>query len=215
MADQKSLKEQNLWLINIAVLLHIFVFFWITVQPTTLFDLMQDELLKRLQSLLAPGAISLGVICILRLVLLGVIPSGLRDKLVHWRMKHPLPGSMAFTKIGVDDPRVSLDVLAEQHSSLPTDPAEQGQLFYQIYKKRQNETGVLDAHKSYLAMRDISVLNLMFLLTLGPLAYYMIGSAQDVIGYVLMLVLVFFLTSFAAQNYARRMVENVLAAECE
>lgn len=215
MADQKSLKEQNLWLINIAVLLHIIVFFWITVQPIALFDLKQDELLKRLQSLLAPGAVSLGVICILRLVLLGMIPSGLRDNFVHWRTKHTLPGSRAFTKIGVDDPRVNLDLLAKIHSSLPTDPAEQGQLFYQIYKKRQSETGVLDAHKSYLAMRDISILNLMSLLTLSPMAYYMIGSAQDVIGYVLTLVLVFFLTSFAAQNYARRMVENVLAAECE
>lgn len=215
MADQKSLKEQNIWLINIAVLLHILVFFWITVQPIALFDLSQDDLLKRLQSLLAPSAISLGVICILRLVLLGMIPSGLRDKLVHWRMKNPLPGSKAFTKIGVDDPRVNLDALANQHSSLPTDPAEQDQLFYHIYKKRQNETGVLDAHKSYLAMRDISVLNLMFLLILSPLAYYMIGTIQGVNGYVLALIIVFILTSFTAQNYARRMVENVLAAECE
>lgn len=215
MADQKTLKEQNLWLINISLLLQIGIFFWFTVQPIAFFDLPQDEAIKKLQSLLAPGAISLGVVCILRLVLLGIVPSGLRDKLVHWRVKHPLPGARAFTKIGADDPRVNLEALASQHSILPTDPEEQGQLFYLIYKKHQDKTGVQDAHKSYLAMRDISVLNFLFFSFLSPLAYFMTGSLQRTIGYLLVLLIIFLLTSFAAQNYARRMVENVLAAECE
>lgn len=213
MFEQKSLKHQNVWLLNIAVLLHVLVFLWVIVRPIRLLELGQDELFETAQSLLGPGAISLGVICILRLVLLGMLPSALRDSIVHWRVLYPLPGSRAFTKYGKVDPRVDMKKLETMHSSLPIDPEAQDRLFYAIYRKHKNETGVLDAHKSYLAMREISVLNLLFLGSLSPLAGYVLGSFQDVIGYVSVMVLAFVSTCYAAQQYGRRMVENVLAAE--
>jgi hypothetical protein len=94
---------------------------------------------------------------------------------------------------------------------LPTDPGEQSRLFYSIYKKYANDVGVLDAHKSYLATRDIGTINLLLLIVLVPLAYWSTEDHKRVLVYSAILLGAYVVTCIAAQAYGARLVQNSLA----
>lgn len=211
MADGKSLKEKNAWLIHTALVLHALAFVWAATDPGAI--LGRDALsVERIQSALAPGALSLGIIAIAGLVLLGLVPPGLRDKLIHWRWRDPLPGCRAFSEIGPGDSRVEMALLRGSFGPLPSLPAEQNRLFYSIYRAHQNESGVCDAHRSYLAARDISVMNLILFVALPPVAVWATGDPARALKYAGALLAAYGLTCIAAQVYAKRFVQNVLAA---
>jgi hypothetical protein len=211
MTAAKSLKEQNAWLIRVALLVHAVAFAWVVLDPLPLAQFMDEGSLKRMQGFLTPGSISLGLIALTRLVLLGLIPGTWRDRLVHWRWSDPLPGSRAFTKYGPADQRVDMKKLKKKYGALPTKPAEQGRAFYGIYKAHANAIGVLDAHKSYLAARDIATINFLLLLLLSPLAAFWIGFGTRAALYALALFAAYAVMSLAAQVYACRLVQNTLA----
>src|SRR5579872_1488635 len=166
MTAAKSLKEQNAWLIRTALVVHALAFAYVVFQPLPIIQFAEPGLANKVQSFLAPGSISLGLIALTRLVLLGLIPSQLRDCLIHWRCSNPLPGARAFTKIGPSDSRVDMTKLEKKYGPLPTDPTEQDRRFYSIYKKHADadDVGVLDAHKSYLAARDIGTINFLLMI---------------------------------------------------
>ena len=161
MSAGQSLKEQNAWLIRTALLLHAVAFTYVAFEPVVFAHLSQPNIIQKLQDTLVPGAFSLATIALARLVLLGLIPSRLRDRLIHWRLRHPLPGARAFTKFGPADPRVDMSKLQSIYSPLPTDAGEQAALFYKLYGANAEHIGVLDAHKSYLATRDIGSINFL------------------------------------------------------
>src|SRR4051794_40059497 len=134
MSAGKSLKEQNAWLIRIALVLHALAFAYVVLRPFPISLFMEAGFTKHVQEFLAPGSISLGMIALTRLVLLGLIQPQLRDRLIHWRWAHPLPGARAFTDIGPADQRVDMTKLRRAHGGLPTNPEKQSRLFYSIYK---------------------------------------------------------------------------------
>jgi len=171
MTSQPSLKQQNAWIIRAALLLHAIAFAYVAFAPFVIGKLSEPGAYQTLQGALASASLSLGIIAIARLVLLGIVPPRLRDRLIHWRWRHPLPGAKAFSRIGPADTRIDMAVLESAYGPLPTDPGEQGRLFYSIYKAHENSVGVLDAHRSYLAARDIGTINLILFVLLPPLAY--------------------------------------------
>ena len=211
MSAGKSLKEQNAWLIRTALVVHAVAFAYVVFQPLPFAQFVEPSIGQKIQEFLAPGSISLGVIALTRLFLLGLIPPQLRDTLIHWRWHHPLPGSRAFTKVGPADQRVDMTKLDKLYGPLPTDPGEQSRLFYSIYKRYANDVGVLDAHKSYLAARDIGTINLLLLLFLVPLAYWSAEDHKRVLIYSAILLGAYVVACIAAQVYGARLVQNALA----
>jgi hypothetical protein len=211
MSAGKSLKQQNAWLIRTALVVHAVAFAYVVFQLLPFAQFVEPGIGQKIQEFLAPGSISLGIIALTRLLLLGLIPPQLRDTLIHWRWRHPLPGSRAFTKIGPADQRVDMKKLQKSYGPLPTDPGEQGRLFYSIYKKYANDVGVLDAHKSYLATRDIGIINLLLLIFLVPLAYWSTEDHKRVAVYGAILFGAYVVTCIAAQVYGARLVQNSLA----
>jgi hypothetical protein len=211
MSAEKSLKEQNAWLIRAALVVQALAFAYVVFKPLPLAQFAEPGIGKQIQEFLAPGSISLGIIALTRLLLLGLIPPQIRDSLIHWRWNYPLPGARAFTKIGPAEQRVDMKKLQKTYGRLPTDPAKQGRLFYSIYKKYANEVGVLDAHKSYLAARDIATINLVLFFSLVPLAGWWLEDYKRTGIYAGLLFLAYAATCIAAQVYGTRLVQNSLA----
>lgn len=211
MTREPSLKQQNAWLIRAALLAHTLAFAYVAFAPFIVARLSETGSFVQLQAALAPGSISLGIIAIARLVLLGLIPPGFRDRLIHWRWEHPLPGARAFTSIGPADPRVDMAALSKRCGALPSDPGEQNRLYYSLYKSHSESVGVLDAHKSYLATRDICTINLLLFWLLPPLAYWATHDFARTVTYSAALFVSYLLFALAAQVYATRFVQNVLA----
>lgn len=214
MSGGASLKEQNAWLVRAALLLHVIAFAYVAYEPFVLAQLDQADILQKLQGTLAPGAISLAIISLARLVFLGLVPARLRDRLIHWRWSHPLPGSRAFSKYGPADPRVDMGALERRHGPLPAHEGEQGALFYKVYSAHADSVGVLDAHKSYLAARDIGTINFLMFVLLPWFAYWATGDLIRSGIYAALLLLSYALTAISAQVYGTRLVENALAAAC-
>jgi hypothetical protein len=211
MADGKTLKEQNAGLIRAAMIGHILAFAWIAGEPLRLLKMDGPALASHLETLAAPGTAALGLIVIASLILLGLINPNWRDRLVHWRWKDPLPGCRAFTRIGPASGHVDMARLEEAFGSLPTKDAEQNRLFYRIYRDHRDDVGVLDAHGRYLAARDIGTITAMVMLVLPWLAWWASGNGLRALAYGLALVAVYGCCALAAQNYALRMVQHVLA----
>lgn len=211
MSTGKSLKEQNAWLIRTALVIHAVAFAYVVFEPFPVAQVAEPGFARKLQDFLAPGSISLGLIALTRLVLLGMIPAQLRDRLIHWRWGQPLPGARAFTQIGPGDARVDMSKLQKKYGPLPTDPAEQNRLFYSVYKKQANDVGVLDAHKSYLAARDLGTINFLLCVFLAPLAAWFTEDGRRAAIYVIFLFVAYVAMCLAAQVYGTRLVQNSLA----
>jgi hypothetical protein len=212
MSGQTSLKAQNAWLIRAVLLIHALAFAYVAFEPFVLAHLALPDALERAKAALAPGTLSLAIIVLAKLVLLGLVPTWLRDRLIHWRWRHPLPGARAFTKLGPADPRIDMAKLESRYGPLSTDPREQNIIFYRIYSANAGHTGVLDAHKSYLASRDIGIINFLLLVLLPGFAYWATGDLIRTGIYSVILFLLYVLMSLVAQVYGARLVENTLAA---
>lgn len=211
MKTGKSLKEQNAWLIRATLVIHALAFAYVAFEPFPIAQFSDPGFSRKVQSFLAPGSISLGLIALTRLVLLGMIPAQWRDRLVHWRWQHPLPGARAFTDIGPKDARVDMKKLQKTYGKLPDDPGKQSQMFYSIYKAHANDVGVLDAHKSYLAARDIATINLLLLILLSPLAWWATNDFFRACAYAAALLFAYLVMCVAAKIYGARLVQNALA----
>ena len=211
MTGQTSLKAQNAWLTRAVLGIHIVGFAYVAFDPVVLSQLDAPNGLERLKPALVPGSLSLAIIVVAKLFLLGLVPAVWRDRLIHWRWNNPLPGSKAFSKFGRADPRVDIECLEAAYGPLPTDEGEQGRLFYKIYSAYSNTVGVLDAHRSYLAARDIGMINLILFMLLPGFAWWATGDGIRTAAYAGALLLAYLFAACAAQVYAVRLVENALA----
>lgn len=211
MAEGKSLKEQNAWLIRAVMIGHFVAFTWVAASPLRLQSLSQPALLAKLEANAAPGTAALGLIVIASLLLLGMIPPSLRDRLIHRRWTDPLPGCRAFSEIGPKSSHVDMRVLETAFGPLPEAGSDQNQLFYKLYRSHREDIGVLDAHGRYLAARDCGTITAILMVTLPWLALWATGDIGRSAVYGLALVAGYLLLSVAAKNYGWRMVQHVLA----
>ena len=201
-----SLKTQNRPFLALLLILNIAIWYGLTAtgraDPKVILDLT-----KSWQTLLPAGigAIIVGI-------LTEQFSPVMKARLVFWRWKDPLPGARAFTKYGPLDPRVDMAALRSKLGALPTDPMEQNQTWYRLYKAVQEATNVSGVHKEYLFLRDYTCLAVMLLLLLPPLGLWL-GMPSRLTGlYAIALLGQYLLVRNAASGAGKRMVTNVLAS---
>ncbi|OAO00353.1 hypothetical protein A8B75_18610 [Sphingomonadales bacterium EhC05] len=207
-----SLKEQNRYLIRTAMVLHCAAFIWVVMLPQKLNFSDINTILSGISASLVPGAIGLGVVALASLFLLGIIPPKRRDQLIHWRRANPLPGSRAFTKIGPKADHIDMAELERCYGPLPSDEALQNITFFSIYNRFRDKAGVVDAHRRYLAARDIGTITVTLVPILPLIGIWATGDMGRSLLYATFLIGTYSLCAIAAQNYSVRMVQHVLAA---
>jgi hypothetical protein len=145
------------------------------------------------------------------LLLMNVMSSNLKAKLVYWKPYGWLPGCEAFTKYGPTDHRVDMVQLKKNVGAWADEPKEQNSKWYKLYKQVEKMPEVAYAQKDFLMYRDMAVLSLP-LIVIAPLGLYIsdvsmkalwIGAAMFGVQYVL--------TAISARNAGERFVCNVLA----
>ena len=148
---------------------------------------------------------------IVPLLLTNVISQSVKARLVFWRWRNPYPGSRAFSKYVHSDDRINAEKLRKNIGEFPTDPKEQNSLWYQLYRRVQNDRAVLDAHKAFLLFRDMSALSLLLLvLTTG--AFYCLSFGLNAIGRIALIFLIqYLLAMLSARVAGERFVCTVLS----
>ena len=138
----------------------------------------------------------------------------IKHKIVFLKMKNPLPGCEAFSRIAVRDPRIDMNILkALFPSGSPKEPIDQNAAWYGMYKKHSNKIRVFQAHRSFLLARDLATLTLLFM-PVTLLAHLIWDTQLKMIWIHMAVLLLFFAGSvIASRNYGRRFVANVIVEE--
>jgi len=208
----KMLKQQNAKILRAYV---GFVIAALAVYSTTKSGVSFSELLSgNLDSVPFDNLAGFTLASFVYLLIARLLPTSVKEALVFWRWQERLPANRAFTTIAKRDERVKVSALRDKHGPFPEQGDTQNSLWYSIYRRHQNEPGVLDANKHYLLYRDLSAANFLLTVLVLPLLY-IFGSltflAVIFALIVLMVVGVFF--SLNARSSGTRLVENVLAVE--
>lgn len=149
---------------------------------------------------------------LLLFLLNGLVSSDQKAILVFWKLKNPLPGSVAFSELSKKDTRIDRKKLKEIYGALPKNPSEQNKLWYKIYKKNCLDIVISESHRAFLLGRDLTSLCFLFVVFIG-LPFIILGKWPINIYYFTFLVLQYLIVVIGAQNRGRRFVTNVLAAE--
>ena len=149
---------------------------------------------------------------LLLFLLNGLLSSNQKAILVFWKLKNPLPGSIAFSKLSKEDPRIDRKKLKEIHGNLPKNPKDQNRLWYKIYQKNTLDIVVSESHRTFLLARDSASLSFLFIVFIGIPAL-VIATWPINIYYFSFLLVQYIVVVVGAQNRGRRFVTNVLAVE--
>lgn len=149
---------------------------------------------------------------LLLFLLNGLLSSNQKAILVFWKLKNPLPGSIAFSKLSKEDPRIDRKKLKEIHGSLPKNPQDQNRLWYKIYQKNNLDIVISESHRAFLLARDSASLSFLFIVFIGIPAL-VIAPWPTNIYYFSFLLVQYLVVVIGAQNRGRRFVTNVLAVE--
>jgi hypothetical protein len=207
----RTLKEQNAMTIRLFVggvaLLFIATHAWPDLRGASV-------TLSALPAALDPARLSVSALGgIFSLLLLNLLPTRVKEVLVHWRLWDVLPGHRAFSQIGPRDARVDMKSIAAARGELPVKPADQNRLWYRLYREHEGSPGVRDAHKSYLLYRELATVSFLLLLLLVPASAFLLRASRDVqVLFAALLGGVYFLAAINAKNSGVRFVGNVLAA---
>jgi len=205
---EKINKDSNRkWLI-FYMILHavLFALFAAIVNPSF------QEINSFLSKLKSPYGIFPLLFFPLSVIFVGLIHSNRKAVLVFWRRKNPLPGCRAFSEIAPNDPRINMDTINEMYpEGLPEDPQDQNAAWYKLYHQHKNKPTVYDAHRFFLLTRDLAALTFV-LIPFCVVAHLFWSSSVATIGYhLLTLVVISTLICLSAQNYGKRLIENVFA----
>lgn len=209
MPDQKSLKEQNdvlYWafaVANIIILVSLII--------SKKIDLQHISKIWTLIS--AKEGIWILLLPIVGVSLNGLLSSKIKAMIIFTRIKHVLPGHRAFSKLGKTDVRIHLDRVIKKNGKSPRNPIEQNKMWYDIYKKHENNIVIKDSHKKFLLMRDIASLSFLFLLSSFIVFIIYFSVNRVMIFYLLFNCIQFLITMISARNYGNGFVCNVLAEE--
>lgn len=157
------------------------------------------------------------ILGLVAVILTEFLSSNIKAILVFWRIKNTLPGHRSFSKYAKKDPRINENVLIEKHGKLPTEPKEQNNLWYSIYKKHEFETSVFESQRLFLLTRDLTGLSMLIIIIY--LALVIISKYWFNLGviwsqpYLIYLLIQYFAIAITSQNLGKRYVCNVLAQE--
>lgn len=168
---KKSLKAKNIaWIVSV-----------VAADATLICAFVYPDLIDRIT--ISAAAVlrlsTMAVIPVVALLLISLLPANIKAVIVFWRIRHTLPGHRAFSHYGPKDVRFDMAGLKKALGrQLPTEPREQNALWYQLYKKIENEPSVEHAHQHYLLFRDIAALSLL-LAIIAPIAIRGIGGESS------------------------------------
>jgi hypothetical protein len=206
----KSLKDQNKKWLWIFVSLNAIVFALALSDRPPEIDWIEAAW-KKITSKTGAAA---AVVPFATLILGNLIPSLWKARIVFWRFTNPLPGSRVFSEMAKKDPRINLDrIRCAVGGTFPRSPEKQNALWYQLYKKHAVKLAVVTAHREFLLARDIVAVSLLMVIALGILIVVIPVHGRYSLAYLCALIVVFLLTSIAAQNIGNRFTLNVLAEE--
>ncbi len=131
--------------------------------------------------------------------------------LVFWKLKNPLPGSEAFTRYGPRDARIDMAQLEKNVGPLPTDPVEQNQKWFKLYRLVSDEKTVKGAHRDFLLFRDMSAVSFILLFSAPPACWWLVEDSRASLFLAFIFITQLYVFSLCAQNGGRRFVSNVLA----
>ena len=171
---------------------------------------VQDDALDLAQRALGPGTVA----CVLALALNAFVPASLKHVLVFWRVKDTLPGHRAFSKFARTDPRIDVSRLKQKcGGTFPGKGADQNKLWYQMLLRQEEHPAVADAHRRFLALRDMATSALLLAVFLSLAAAVL---QVDLMFYPVLLSVLsieYLILRVGAVNEAERLVCNVLARE--
>lgn len=158
----------------------------------------------------APGTVA----CILALALNAFVPAWLKHVLVFWRVKDALPGHRAFSELVGTDPRIDVTRLKQKcGGAFPASPADQNTFWYRLLHKHEEHPAVADAHRRFLALRDMATSALLLAVFLSLAAGILKVDAMFYPVLFAVLSIEYLILRVGAVNEAERLVCNVLARE--
>lgn len=201
-----TLHTRNLPLITAFVILNYIAFAYVNDLPWQFFKEVKisNEVLIFQNPLIAVG-IHLSI-----LILCFVIPVNIKNVIIFWRFKNPLPGCRVFTDLICKDHRIDIKELENKYGKLPIESREQNTLWYKIYKERQNEEIILSSHGKWLLFREITTIALIFIILLSPMSLLISFDKSSTI-YLMLLIAQYLILRQATVNAAERFTCNVLA----
>ena len=203
------LKSKNIWKVWGFIFVNVMIFWSLMVLDTFDFVSVKEIIFKIdfKQSLLAC------LFPVLTIVLNSIIKPSLKEILVFWHIKNPLPGSRAFTELSPKDTRIDITKLRNLVGEFPDSPQEQNQLWYRLYKKHMSKPTIEGYLQDYLLTRDLTALSFLFLVVFG-IAIWLINTEPKIkLIYAGLLIGQYLITRVAAKNNGERLVCNVLAEE--
>ncbi|MGZ4953506.1 MAG: hypothetical protein ACXV8Q_00220 [Methylobacter sp.] len=205
MKMKKSLKEQNRWQIWLIISANVLLLYGViqenTINASGLAAIADSR-----------NILPVGIALAISTVLNGLLDANTKARLVFLRWNHALPGHRVFSKYAKLDPRIDMDKLKKLHGSeLPTDPTQENEVWYGMYKSVQNTPTVSQVHRDFLLLRDYTGLAVIFLIVLGSIGVYAIESMDTALLYLGILILQFSIVRLSASNYGIRFVTTALA----
>lgn len=160
-----------------------------------------------------PNLISALLLFALAIVFEGVLSSKLKAIIIFNRIKYPLPGCRAFTKIAFNDERINISKLREIYKEqLPFDPVSQNSEWYKIYQIHKDDEIIQDAHNAFLLTRDLLAFTIIFLV-LSSVFHIILGTSfVNIIYNSLLYIILTILLKQSAYNYGNRFTADVLVA---
>lgn len=148
------------------------------------------------------------------LLLVNIIPSSAKFRLLYWKGNDGLPGAQAFSRHGPNDPRVDMAMLARNVGALPQSPSEQNATWYRLYRQVEGAPSVREAHRVSLMYRDMAALSAV-LGIIVPLVFWLVLGNVRAAGLSLTLFAVqYAVVAIGGRGAGTRFVCNVLAEHC-
>lgn len=149
------------------------------------------------------------------IVLNGVLGDRAKARVVFWRWNDPLPGCRAFSAIMLSDPRIDATRLKSRHGPFPSKGKEQNAFWYRLYKAHAEKQTVLEAHRAYLLIRDMTALAAIFAVGFAAGAFITASGWKLATIYAAALATQYLILATSARNYGNRFVANVLVEESQ
>jgi hypothetical protein len=202
----KTLKDQYRWSLWLAI----------AVNTALLGNVLQGGIaLSDVPGLIGHAIVLLpvGFAYLTTTVVNGLLTSKTKARLVFLRWHHALPACRAFSRHALSDPRIDLDRLRlAVGGKLPETPVEENAAWCRLLKAVENEPKVLQSHREFLLMRDLTGVAAIALVVFGSVGVAFAPTWKVAGLYDLALAAEYLVMRQAASNYGISFVCEVMAA---
>lgn len=208
--EEKNIKDYNSYLASF-IFLNLIIYIFVSLGKVFISEILSEPYII---PLIESGILFL-LFSLLAFILSGLLSSDNKARLVYWKIKNPYPSFKSFTELADEDNRINKSILKDKYGELPTEPKDQHDLWYRIFKKDQFDPMIFDSHRTALIFRDLTSISFL-LLILSPIVIFITIFVLKVQFnylwlYVVWLVFQYLILSKSAKDRGKRFVCNVLA----